>query len=60
MKAQPVRLFDVFILAPFMIYAGLNANTPFLRNGLIIGGVGTAVYNWRNYQLMQQLLKGNE
>jgi hypothetical protein len=51
MKAQGIRLFDVIYLGPFMIYFGAAAkNMPLWARGvMIISGVGTILYNARNY-----------
>lgn len=49
-KAQPVRMADVLIFGPLMIYSGLGKATPnWLRAGMVIIGVGTIVYNLANY-----------
>jgi hypothetical protein len=49
-KAQPVRLADVFVFGPLMIYSGLGKATPnWLRVGMVIIGAGTIVYNLYNY-----------
>ena len=48
-KSQPVRLFDVLVLGPFMIWAGSTHKNKAARWGLILGGGGTMVYNWLNY-----------
>lgn len=49
-KSQPVRLLDVFLLGPFMIWAGTQKRLPsWARTALIISGVATVGYNARNY-----------
>jgi len=50
-KSQAVRLLDVFVYGPFMLGVGLAAATlhPAARLGLAALGVGTIVYNARNY-----------
>ena len=49
-KSQLIRLVDVFIIAPVLIYAGANNNIPlWLRYSLITIGVSTAFYNGKNY-----------
>lgn len=57
-KAQPIRLVDVFILGPFMIWSGMNAKTipKWAQVGLVIAGTATIVYNGSNFL---QLAKGN-
>jgi hypothetical protein len=46
---QSVRLFDVFVIAPFLIYAGRSSNDKVIKYGLIGLGVLTALYNGVNY-----------
>lgn len=50
-KSQNIRLVDVFILAPIMIYAGATkSNLPkWVKWSLIGMGVATAVYNGKNF-----------
>lgn len=49
-KSQYVRLVDVFVLAPIMIYAGTFKALPkWVRLSLIGMGVATAVYNGKNF-----------
>ena len=50
-NVQKIRLMDVFVLAPFMVYAGgVKSNLPNLvRGGLIISGVATFIYNGNNF-----------
>lgn len=49
-KAQGVRLADVFIFGPLMLYAGLGRETPqWLKLGMILLGAGTIIYNLVNF-----------
>jgi len=50
-KTQAVRLVDVFLLGPFMVWAGTrrSALPDWARAALVISGVATVVYNGRNY-----------
>lgn len=49
-KSQWIRLADVFIIAPGMIYTALQQKPPpWLRAGMIIAGVGTLLYNLNNF-----------
>ena len=49
-KSQNIRLLDVFIIAPILIYAGSQKNLPKpLRISLYTIGIATAYYNGRNY-----------
>lgn len=43
---QAVRLVDVFIFSPILIYIGLSGKlTPFWRTVLVILGISTIIYN---------------
>ena len=50
-KSQNIRLIDVFIISPFLIYVGNKAEgiSSFERNMLYIIGVATLIYNGKNY-----------
>jgi hypothetical protein len=50
MDVQKVRLIDVFVIAPFLIYVSSNKSlsNP-IRLGLFAIGVSTLVYNGHNY-----------
>ena len=49
-KAQGVRLADIFVFGPLMLYAGLGKDTPqWLKLGMVIIGGGTIVYNLVNF-----------
>ena len=49
-KSQNVRLLDVFVLAPYLIYLSSKNNLSKLDKGLLIFIAGaTIVYNGRNY-----------
>lgn len=55
-KAQPVRLWDIFILAPILIYAGtrkvkLSDN---VKSFLVSAAVGIFVYETKNYLEIKQ------
>lgn len=47
-KSQWVRLFDVLVLGPYMIWLSqrLRGNHATL---LFLAGAGTIAYNWANY-----------
>lgn len=54
-KSQEVRLLDVFALGPFMIIMAMTSRpSPLLRVLLGAAGVGTILYNLRNYQLTRE------
>jgi hypothetical protein len=49
-KSQNIRLVDVFIIAPILIYAGTIKPVPvWLKLSLIVIGIATAFYNGKNY-----------
>ncbi len=51
-KSQTVRLIDVFVIAPILIYAGVKYQKTMpklLSLSLVAIGVATAVYNGKNY-----------
>jgi hypothetical protein len=49
--AQYIRLLDVFVIGPLMIYAGLKADSlpKWAKMALIVFGVSTIGYNANNY-----------
>lgn len=50
MDVQKVRLIDVFVIAPFLIYVSSDKNlSNSVRFGLFAIGVSTLVYNANNY-----------
>ena len=53
MKTQQVRLIDVFLLGPFLIWTGTRARTSTERTVLILSGAATVLYNWRNYAALE-------
>ena len=54
-KAQSVRMADVLVFGPLMIYAGLGkATPPWLRVGMVIIGAGTVIYNLANYLTIER------
>ena len=54
-KAQSVRMADVLVFGPLMIYAGLGRATPqWLRVGMVIIGAGTVIYNLANYLTIER------
>ncbi len=50
-KSQELRLYDVIILAPFLLFIAnkRTALTPWQRYAMFAAGIGTLVYNGRNY-----------
>ena len=57
-KTQRIRLVDVFLLGPLMIYAStvIPKRHPATKAGMALFGVSTIVYNWRNYLRVQNRL----
>jgi len=52
MKAQPIRLVDVFLLGPFMMWAGakmVKTEGQLAGWAMLLSGVGTILYNGKNY-----------
>jgi hypothetical protein len=49
MKPQHVRLMDVFLLGPFMVWAGFQLKHPAAKIAMVTSGVGTVLYNGNNY-----------
>ncbi len=49
-KTQPVRLFDVFALGPFMIWSASAGKLPApARLALVVAGAATIVFNGLNW-----------
>lgn len=51
MKTQTIRLMDVFLLAPFMIWFGLKAKgiSETAKYIMVLSGIATAIFNGVNY-----------
>lgn len=48
-KAQPIRLLDVFVFGPIMIASAKYVKHDMLKAALLVTGVGTILYNGANY-----------
>lgn len=54
-KAQAVRLVDVWLLGPLMVYVAATSDEPdggaeeLARAALVVAGAATITYNGRNY-----------
>jgi len=60
-KSQNIRLIDVFVLAPIMVYAGTFKSLPtWVRISLIGMGVATAFYNGKNFLENRKNLQKNK
>ena len=58
MKSQRVRLFDVFLLGPALMWiASARRLSDIQRAILFAAGAGTIFYNWRNYSELQRRLE---
>jgi len=51
-KSQSIRLIDVLVLGPFMIWAGyeVGKKKDFAGLAMAAAGVATIAYNWDNYK----------
>ena len=60
MKAQAIRVLDVVVIGPLMIYAGVNAKaiSPELKAFLVVAGAGTVIYNGANFLKKRQRRRG--
>jgi hypothetical protein len=56
-KSQQIRLMDVFLLGPFMVFA--STLIPKSHQGsrllLAVSGVLTIAYNWRNHRRIERI-----
>lgn len=50
-KTQEIRLVDIFLLAPFLVWFGITATgvPQWAKFVMVISGILTAAYNGRNY-----------
>jgi hypothetical protein len=56
-KSQPVRLLDVFVIGPLMIWGGYALDDRGEHYGaaaLVLFGLSTIVYNARNYEIVRR------
>ena len=51
MKPQSLRIADVFVIGPLMVWGGLKLrdDNPVLGSALALMGAGTVLYNGRNW-----------
>ena len=58
MKAQWIRLADVWIIGPTLILASyrLPQEHQVLKKSLLVFGIGTIGYNWRNWSRVRRQL----
>lgn len=58
MKAQAIRLADVFFIGPFMIYSAYKKKLSKADRATLVGlGIATIVYNGINYLKQQNETK---
>lgn len=54
-KTQLIRLADILLIGPLMIYSGTGKRMPpILRDALVVMGVLTIVYNGANFLARQK------
>lgn len=56
-KAQPVRLLDVFVIGPLMVWGGYALDARGRHVGgvvLALFGLTTIAYNARNYEIIRR------
>lgn len=57
-KSQNIRILDVFLIGPVMIYGAYKSNMhPALRITLAIFGICTIYYNGKNYLINKEINK---
>jgi hypothetical protein len=61
-KTQTVRLYDVFLLGPAMLLAGLalRQSRPALGTFIAVNGVLTSAYNGYNYATVQRRIRDKD
>ena len=55
--AQKIRLLDVFVIGPLMVYAAGSLRSPLAALILGASGLLTILYNGRNFHLVKQAQK---
>jgi hypothetical protein len=53
-KSQWVRLGDVFLFGPLLIWLGLREKTVWIKTVLIFLGTSTIAYNLRNFMIQSK------
>lgn len=54
LKSQTIRLLDVFLIGPLMIYGGWKLRKEVPGSTLALFGVATIIYNGINYLRYQE------
>jgi hypothetical protein len=57
MKSQTIRILDVILIAPLMVYVAEKSENinPLLKNTLIFFGFSTLFYNTYNYLKFEEI-----
>lgn len=54
-KSQNIRLLDVFVIAPILVYIGIKQDMPkWMKISLISIGIATFYYNGKNYLINKE------
>lgn len=55
-KTQKVRLFDIYALGPFLLYAATRKSPlgRWTKRTMFVAGCMTMVYNWQKYKTLKQ------
>jgi len=58
-KTQFIRLIDVFVLAPFMIWFAIKSKgvSDIAKIMLVVAGILTITYNGKNYLINEGVIK---
>jgi hypothetical protein len=62
-KGQSVRLFDVWLLGPWLLYLALRPGrrlSDIERAALVAVGIGTVVFNGANYLRVEEEMRTNK
>jgi len=51
---QMIRLADVFLVGPLMIYGAAQIDKPIIRDLLLLSGLATIMYNGGKYLLVSK------
>ena len=56
---QAVRLLDIFVFGPFVMYAGAEEANKYLGCLLFMSGFGTSMFNLHNYTVVEKIAQNN-
>ena len=57
-KGQLMRLADIFVLGPYMIWSARGVSHTYLRTGMTLLGLGTIIYNANNLLRIYRAQRG--